>query len=184
MERMAGLTATEVDGRFVFSGDGDQSVPYSLDLNQNPPWSSYAGLPASRRAIHPTGVTFRVSMDAETIFNNPETGKSVLQAMENLRQVLLANDEAAMPATLSVLGDVSAHLNSTLTFYGNVQSQLHEALETGSRMMLRLKTQVSDLEDADVTEAIVELQQVRFTQQAALEVRAKVPKSSLFDYLA
>jgi flagellar hook-associated protein 3 FlgL len=184
LERMAGLANTEVDGRYIFSGDGDQTAPFELDLLQSPPWSVYRGLPASREAMHPTGVTFRVSLDAETIFNNAEPGRNAFQAMENLRQALLASDEAAIQTAIEPLAQVSAALNSSLTFYGNVQSQLSEASDTGSKMRLQLKEQVSTLEDADVTEAIVELQQVRFTQQAALEVKAKIPKSSLFDYLA
>ncbi|MBI4890038.1 MAG: hypothetical protein HY821_05380 [Acidobacteria bacterium] len=182
MERMVGLANTQVDGRYIFSGDGDQTAPYGIDLAQNPPWTDYQGGAASRQAIHPTGVTFRVSLNAETIFNSPEANKSVLQSMENLRQALLANDEAAMQAALGPLGEVSAYLNSSLTFYGNVQSQMTEALDAGAKMKLRLSTQVSELEDADVTEAIVELQQVRFTQQAALEVKSQIPRTSLFDY--
>lgn len=184
MERMAGLANTEVDGRYIFAGDGDQTAPFEMDLELNPPWSAYRGLPASREAMHPTGVTFRVSLDADTIFNSVEPNRNVFQSMENLRQALLANDDDALETALEPLGQVSAALNASLTFYGNVQSQLREASETGSKMQLQLKEQVSSLEDADVTEAIVELQQVRFTQQAALEVKAKIPRSSLFDYLA
>jgi flagellar hook-associated protein 3 FlgL len=183
MERMAGLANTEVDGRYIFAGDGDQTAPFQMDLAQNPPWSAYRGLPASREAMHPTGVTFRVSLDAETIFNNADPQRNVFQSMENLRQALLANDDQAIETALVPLAQVSAALNSSLTFYGNVQSQLSEAADTGAKMKLQLNQQVSNLEDADITEAIVELQQVRFTQEAALRVRSQIPKSSLFDYL-
>jgi flagellar hook-associated protein 3 FlgL len=183
LERMAGLANTQVDGRFIFSGDGDQTASFQMDLTQTPPWSSYRGLAASRQAIHPTGVTFRVSLDAGTIFDNADPALNVFTAIEDLRQALLNNDEPAMKAALASEGEVAAHLNSMLTFYGNVQSQIQEAVQTGNGMKLRLRTQVSGLEDADLTEAIVELQQVRFTQQAALEVRSKAPRSSLFDYL-
>lgn len=183
IERMAGLANTQVDGRYVFSGDADQTAAFALDWTSTPPWGAYQGAAATRRAIHPTGVTFRVSMDAGTIFDNSDPQKNVFAAMENLRQALLANDDAALQTALAGLAGVSAHLNSALMFYGNVQSQIGEALDTGAKMKLRLESQVSGIEDADVTEAIVELQQVRFTQQAALEVRASVPKRSLFDYL-
>lgn len=184
MERMAGLANTEVDGRHIFAGDGDQTAPFQMDLAQNPPWSVYQGLPASREAMHPTGVTFRVSLDADTIFNSADPDRNVFQSMENLRQALLANDDQAIETALAPLAQVSAALNSSLSFYGNVQSHLNEAAETGAKMQLQLREQVSNLEDADVTEAIVELQQVRFTQQAALQVKSQIPKSSLFDYLA
>jgi len=182
LERLVGLANTEVDGRFIFAGDGDQAPAYSADLNQNPPWSSYQGLAATRRAMHPTGITFAVAKNASDIFDDPN-GNSTFQAVENLRQALLANDDSSIQAALAPLSDVSAHLNSMLTFYGNVQSQLDEATDTGARLKLRLETQVSGIEDADVTETIVELQQARFNQEAALQMRASIPKTSLFDYL-
>ncbi len=182
MERLVGLANTAVDGRYIFAGDGDQAPAYSFDLNQNPPWGSYQGLTATRRAMHPTGVTFAVSKDASEIFDDPN-GVSVFQSLETLRQALLANDDAGLQAAIVPLAKVSEHLNSMLTFYGNVQSQMEEAASTGSRLKLQLKTEISGLEDADLTEAIVELQQAQFTQQAALRVRASLPKTSLFDYL-
>lgn len=183
MQRMVGIANTQVDGRFVFAGNSDQTAPYSFDSAVSPPWSSYQGMPATREAMHPTGVTFKISMDAESIFDDPEADVSVMQAMDNLRVALLANDEEAMQAALAPLAEVSAQLNSALTFYGNVQSQMTEAVNTGNKMNVRLKAEISGLEDADVTEAIVELQQLKFTQGAAIEVRAKIPRVSLFDYL-
>lgn len=183
MERMVGIANTQVDGRYVFSGNSDQTAPYSFDAATNPPWSSYQGMPATREAMHPTGVTFKLSMDAQSIFDDPEANVSVMKAMDDLRVALLANDEAATQAALAPLAEVSAQLNAALTFYGNVQSQMTEAVNTANKMNVRLKAEVSGLEDADITEAIVEMQQLKFTQQAAIEVRAKIPRTSLFDYL-
>ena len=58
-----------------------------------------------------------------------------------------------------------------------------EASDTTARLKLPMETERAGLEDTDITEAIVELQQLKFTQQAALEVRGKMPKVSLFDYI-
>ncbi|MBI5281834.1 MAG: hypothetical protein HY858_09150 [Candidatus Solibacter usitatus] len=183
MERLAGLANTQVDGRFIFSGDSDQGAAFDFDLAQNPPWSAYLGAPATREAMHPTGVTFPVAMTAGEILTSAQPGLDVFQAAENLRQALLANDEAGMKAALEPLAGVSAHLNSALTFYGNVQSQLEEATDTTAKLKTRLTTEKAQLEDADIAEEIVELQRMKFNQQAALEVRSKLPQTSLFDYL-
>lgn len=184
LERMIGIANTQVDGRYVFSGNADQTPAYELDWSGSPPWGAYQGAAATREAIHPTGVTFRVSLDAGWIFDNSDPGRNVFASIENLRQAILSGDESAMQTALAPLADVAAHLNAALMFYGNVQTQIGEALETASAMGLRLKTQIGEIEDSDLTEAIVELQQVRFTQEAALQVRAAAPRRSLFDYLA
>jgi flagellar hook-associated protein 3 FlgL len=183
LDRLVGLSNTEVDGRYIFSGNNDQQAAYGLDLNQNPPWTSYQGTPAARQIEHPTGVQFRVSMDAQEIFDNADPAVNVFQAVENLRQALLANDEQAITAAMGPLAGVGGHLNSALTFYGNVQAQITEATDTAARLSVRLSTEIGSLEDADVTESIVTLQQLRFTQEAAMRVRAEVPRRSLFDVL-
>lgn len=183
LDRFVGLANTEVDGRFIFSGNNDQTPAYTLNMTATPPWSVYQGTAAAREVEHPTGVRFRVSMDAQAIFENPDPELNVFQAVEDLRQALLSDDDAQIEAALAPLAQVSAHLNSALTFYGNVQAQLVEANDTASRMTLRLSTEIATLEDADITEAIVTVQQLQFTQEAALKVKAQVPRRTLFDVL-
>lgn len=48
---------------------------------------------------------------------------------------------------------------------------------------MRLKQDQSSLADADQTQAILDLTQLKYGQQAALEVHAKMGKTSLFDYM-
>lgn len=133
LERMVGLGNTQVAGRFIFSGDGDQGPAYQLDLQQNPPWSSYLGSASSRLVAHPNGGVIEVAQDAQTIFDNSDPSRNVFQAMENLRQALVANDTEAIEAALAPLPGVSDHLNSSLSFYGNVQNRLEDAVNTSSR---------------------------------------------------
>lgn len=183
IERLVGIANTEVDGRFIFAGDSDQGPAFLFDAAQTPNWGIYLGSPATRRAMHPSGVSFRVSQDSGQIFSNADPSKNVFQAVENMRAALLSNDEAAMNVALAPLSGISTHLNSSLSFYGSAQSQLSEATDTTMKFKLRMEIERATMEDADMTEAIVELQQLKFSQQAAMDVRGKMPKTSLFDYL-
>jgi flagellin-like hook-associated protein FlgL len=47
-----------------------------------------------------------------------------------------------------------------------------------------LTTSISGIEDADMAQSITELNQAQLQQQAALQSRGKVPRTTLFDYLA
>lgn len=183
LERMAGLANTQVDGRYVFSGDTDKQAAYSYDAAQTPAWSSYQGTATTRQTMHPTGVPFTIAKTAQEIFDNPDSGLNVYQAIENLRGAMASNDEAAIQAAMEPLPGVSGHLNQVLSFYGNVQSQITESTDTAAKLKLQFQGQLADIEDADITSAIVEMQQLRFQQQAALEVRGQMPKRSLFDVL-
>ncbi|MBN9657515.1 MAG: hypothetical protein J0H49_05020 [Acidobacteria bacterium] len=183
LQRMAALANTQVAGRFIFSGDSDQGAAYGIDLQQNPPWTSYQGSASSRQVAHPNGGLIALAQDAQTIFENPDPTKNVFQAMENLRQSLIANDTDAIQAALAPLPGISDHINSMLSFYGNVQSRLEDAVNTSSKEQVRLKADRGRLEDADPAQAILDLTQLKYSQQAALEVRSKIGKTSLFDYL-
>jgi flagellar hook-associated protein 3 FlgL len=184
IERFAGLSNSEVDGRYIFSGDSDQSPAYSVDFaSQTPPWGTYLGSASTRQAAHPSGIKFRISMTAKEIFDNDDSTKNVMQSVETLRQALLAGDDQAIQAALAPLGGISQHLNAALMFYGTAQTQVSDGISTSASLLLRLKAEKAELEDADTTAAILELEQATFQQEAALKVKAASPKRSLFEYL-
>jgi len=88
-----------------------------------------------------------------------------------------------MKQALAPLGEVSAHLNAALGFHGNSQTRVAEAMDTAARLKVRLRTELSELEDADAAQAIIDMQQASFQRDAALQVRSAFPKKSLFDYM-
>ncbi len=183
MQQMVGLANSQVNGRYLFSGDSDQTAAYTWDSAATPPWGAYLGASSSRQAIGPTGVSFPVAMDAQQIFDSSATDSSVFQSMENLRQALLADDDTAIETALGTMATVSAYLNSAQAFYGNVQDEIAKASSAADTLSVQLNTELSNVQDADMTEAIVELQQLKYTQTAALQVRSAMPKTSLFDYM-
>jgi flagellin-like hook-associated protein FlgL len=81
------------------------------------------------------------------------------------------------------LPKVSGYLNSQLAYYGNVQSKIAAAQDFGQTLRVQLRTQLGNLEDADLTEAVLELTQGQTQQQASLQSRAQIPRSTLFDFL-
>ncbi len=184
IEQIAGLSRSEVEGRFVFSGDSDQQAPYELDMTQTYPVSAYLGTPATRQAVDSSGTLFRVSKTAEEIFDDAADNASVFRSLSDLRAGLENNDPAAIRTAIAALRRSSDHLNTQLAFYGSVQNRIELAAESASKMETRLKGEIGDIESADITSAILELNQMRFQQEAALSSKARLPRTSLFDYLA
>jgi flagellar hook-associated protein 3 FlgL len=183
LQQMAGLAGTAVEGRYIFSGDADQQVPYTYTPGQTPPLSAYLGSSSTRLVQHPNGTTFSVALTAQQIFDSADPTTNVFQAMQNLSTALKNNDSAAIQASVSGLSKVSEYLNSQLATYGNIQNKVADATDFGQTLELQLKTQISNLEDADLTGAILELTQSQTQQQAALESRARLPRTTLFDFL-
>ena len=131
----------------------------------------------------PDGSLVAVARTAHDLFDSSNPRENVFQSVNDLRVALLKNDQAGLEAALSKLGGAGTYLNRQLSFYGTVQNSLANAKETDAAIDLQLRSQLSGIEDADLTQAITEFQLATNNQQAALQARAKLPHTSLFDYL-
>ena len=184
LQQLVGTANTAVEGRYIFSGDRDQTAPYTIDLSQSNPISAYQGWVATRQVEHPDGSLFSVARTAQDIFDSPNAQENVFVSITNLRAALLNNDQAGAGAALADVQSAGAYLNTQLAYYGTVQNQVTSGIDYCKNYETQLKTQLSGIQDADLTESITELNQAQIQQQAALTSRAKLPQTSLFDFLA
>jgi flagellar hook-associated protein 3 FlgL len=183
MQDMTGIAATRLNGRYVFSGDSDQTAPYTFDLTQANGVSSYAGSGSTREAQNPDGSSFAISKTAQEIFDSPSAGENVFGALANLRQALLANNSGAIQTALAGIQTAQDHVHAEAVFYGMAQNRISKAADDTTTRDGQLQSHLSDIQDADITASILELQDAQFQRQAALSARAKVPPTSLFDYI-
>jgi flagellin-like hook-associated protein FlgL len=58
-----------------------------------------------------------------------------------------------------------------------------EAVDFSHKQELRLQQQISSIQDADLTTAILDLERSRFQQEASLSAQGRLSKISLFNYL-
>lgn len=184
LQEMAGLAGTSVEGRHIFSGDADQLAPYIYTAASTPPVSAYQGSAATRLIQHPNGTTFPVAETAQQIFDSADPTTNVFSTMEALSTALRNNDTPTIQTIVAGLGNVNDYLNSQLAFYGATQNKVTDATSFGQTLQVQLQTQISNLQDTDMTQAILEMQQAQTQQQAALTSRAQLPRKTLFDYLA
>ena len=199
-EQMFGYSQAQSAGRYVFSGDQETQPTYQLDLaNANvPPNGTGTGTgagvdllitPSNTRVVEdPAGGTFPVSMTAQKIFDdrNPDgtlAPDNVFKALDGLRNALLNNDQNAITASTATLRTASDHLNTCLAFYGTTQNRLQAATSFASSYDIQIRTQVSQIEDADVVAASLELSQGTTHIQAAFQMEANIPHTTLFDFL-
>jgi flagellar hook-associated protein 3 FlgL len=177
LDQMVALTQTSVQGRYVFAGDSDQSIPYTA------PEAAYGGSPATRQALHPSGATFTIARTAEEIFGHADPARNVFGALTAIRDALRTDGDAVIQAALPGLRSASDHLNEQLAFYGTIQNRVREARDTARAESLRLKTQIASIEDADLLTAATDLTTATRDHAAALQGRARANRGSLFDYL-
>jgi flagellar hook-associated protein 3 FlgL len=183
MQDMVGISNTQVNGRYIFSGDKDQTAAYALDLTRAKGVSAYGGTASTRQAESPNGSTFAIAEGGDELFDSSDPGASVFTALANLRAAILANNPDAIQGALTGIQSAQDHIHTEAVFYGLAQNRISKATDEAANRDQQLQSHRSSIEDADITASILELQDAQFQRQAALGARAKVPPTSLFDYL-
>jgi flagellar hook-associated protein 3 FlgL len=183
LQELVATANTSVQGRYIFSGDSDQTQPYTIDLTQASPISAYQGSASTRQIQSPDGTTFSVALTAQQIFDSPNAQQSVFVSINNLRQALLNNDSAAINSAITDVQTSDGYLNQQLAFYGTAQNRIDAAAQFGQNYTTQLQTQLSGLEDANEAQSITDLTQAQTQLQAALQSEAGLPRTSLFDFL-
>lgn len=188
LQEMVGLSQTAVQGRYVFSGDQEQSASYQLDLTAPTGVDRLITPVATRQITDATGVSFTVARTAQDIFDHRNADDSiatdnVFAAVNALRVSLQANDQTGIANALNSLHTASDYLNTQLSFYGSVQSRIQDAQDYSSQYQVQLQTDLSQIQDADITQASIALAQGNTQLNASLAAEAKQPRTSLFDFL-
>ncbi|MSV29383.1 MAG: flagellar hook-associated protein 3 [Bryobacterales bacterium] len=182
LEHLVGIANTTFQGRYLFGGDRDTVPPYIVDPSQTNGVGEYAGTDATRSIEHPTGIRIVISHTAQEIFEDP-AGQNVFAAVKELQRALAANDDGAIEAAIGLVTTAHGQLGQALGTFGLLQNQISEATDFAGKQQTLDKIAQSNLEDADLAAATVELNQARFEQQSAYAARARAPRTSLFDFL-
>lgn len=189
LQQMVSNSQTNVEGRFIFSGDQDDTPQYTWDPTQANPVVSVQTSSSTRLIENPAGGTFAASLTAQQIFGDqdPATGDpatdNVFNALTTLVTALQNNDSTGIANAIPLLQAASTHLDTMQAFYGNVEDNLQNASNYASQYNVQLETQIGNIQDADITTAATELAQGNTQLQAAMEMEGQLPRNTLFSYL-
>lgn len=204
--QMVAFSQTQVQGRYIFSGDQPNSPTYQLNLLPPPdptvPVDPTAPVdPATLTGVDqvssaastqvvedPTGSSFSASLTAQAIFDDRDasgnpTANNVFAALNSLRIALLSNDQTGVTNSITSIKAASLHLNGMEAFYGGVETRIQDANTFAQNYDTQLKTEISNIQDADLPTAATEYTQANIQLQAAFQMQGQMPKNTLFDYL-
>jgi len=181
LDQMVAISRTAVQSRYIFGGDEENVPPYQVDLTAPDGVTRLTTAAATRRIEDPAGGSFAAGKTASEIFDAP--GSSAFAAINSLRTALLNNDSAGIMAADGSIRAAGEHLGTSQGFYGSVITRIQDAVNFGQSYDVRLKTELSQKVDADMTAAALALTQGNIQLQAAFQMQAKMPRTTLFDFL-
>jgi flagellar hook-associated protein 3 FlgL len=188
MQEMVGISNTAVDGQYIFSGSNGNNPSYQYDPS-SPTGVDRLQISTSTQQVQDgAGNSFSIALTANQVFDardssdNPTSG-NVFAAMNAVRVALQNNDTSGLQTALSSVQTASTYLNTQQGFYGNVENRITSALSDASTQSVSLQTDLSNREDANESQAIVQMQQYTVTLQAAIAAESKMPTTTLFNDL-
>jgi flagellar hook-associated protein 3 FlgL len=176
---MLSLANTEHLGRPIFAGTAATDVAFAPD-------GTYQGdTGAVRRPIAPA-VDVQVNRSGSSVFGTqaavPMDG-NVFQVLDALAAAVEAGDDSAM-ATGIVRVDTSIdRVESAQVELGARARQVDDVVARSETADLDRRQALSELEDVDIAEAILDLKAREVGYQVALSATAQVSKLSLLDFL-
>jgi flagellar hook-associated protein 3 FlgL len=186
---MQQIANTQVAGRYVFSGDSDQTAAYgSVNFAANPTngVGPYLGSSSTRTVSDSYGISFSVAFTAQQVFDGGPGGtpaNSIFQSLTELYNALSTNSQSAAASAAGDVSSAGAYLSGMQAQYGDIQNKVSDALTGQSTLNTSLQAQLSQLQDADEVQAVTDQQTESTALNAAETAYASLPKKSLFDYL-
>lgn len=188
LSQVVGISNTTVAGKYIFSGDQSTSPSYQLDAASPTGVDRLITTQATQQIQDTNGVSFAIGKTAQDIFDhrNPDdtvAPDNVFAALNSLQIALANNDTPGINTALASLQTASGYLNQQQAFYGGVQNQVAASTTAAQSQSVSLKIQIGSIRDADLTQAAVELTAGQTAESAAFSAEAKLPTTSLFNYL-
>jgi flagellar hook-associated protein 3 FlgL len=188
LQTLVGISQTQVNGRYIFSGDQPSSPMYALNASGDGVTQQFTAS-STRVIVDTNGTSIPVAQTAQQIFDpqntdgTPATG-NVFAAVTDLLTALQNNDQAGITQAATDLQSADTYLNQQLAFYGEAQDRLTSATNLATQFQTQITSQLSNLRDADIPTVSVQLTQAQLDEQAALSVEAQVQQQrNLFSYM-
>jgi flagellar hook-associated protein 3 FlgL len=175
-QSLIGAANTTYLGRPVFGGTTAGSAAY----NSN---GVYQGDDGQVLRTIGSNAQVRVGESGPNVFGDGTTSPDLFAVLEGLATSLRNNDPAALHAGQDDLDTAATAIKSTLSDIGARYNRVSQMSETALDRVVTLKSQISDVEDIDLPQTIMEMQLQETAYQAALAATAKVIQPSLIDYL-
>ena len=169
------LANTAVNGRYLFSGSIATTAPFAL----NGDTVSWQGGNSDVNTLSvDSGTNVQTNYFGEAVFG------SVFSAINSLLTAMDANDTSGIQTALAQFAPAQANLSTFSTQAGSNMSMLQNVQTSLQSEQTSVTQQISQIGDADMAQATVQLDQTQTALDAAMSAAKSVlGQSNLFDIL-
>jgi flagellar hook-associated protein 3 FlgL len=167
----------EIDGKYLFSGESTQTQPYDSTT-----WL-YNGDPGTKDTIIGENMQISLTADGSSIFG-PD-GTNVFDVLNDLESALTA--APIVPTDITDQIDKLDSAVDTITTIRARNAGVYKRLEATENhygsFKVNVQEMLSNTEDADIAEAIINFQVQQTTYESTLATSSRIIQKSLIDFL-
>ena len=184
IESMKGDANAQVDGRYVMSGTKTDTAPYAVGGAD-----TYAGdSNAVYRTIGPN-VSVQINTLGSTVLGGGVSGDGGLIGVlrdisTHLRAGTVASGDALRTTDLQALDASMDNLTQARAVVGATTNRLTSAASRLSEIEQSTTSLLSDTQDADMAQTMIDFSMQQSVYQSALHAGAKIVQASLLDFLS
>jgi flagellar hook-associated protein 3 FlgL len=176
LEEMRQIANTSSAGRYIFAGNNTLEEPYPSSED-----FTYAGTNTERTVEIGENIIISYSVTGDRVFGDSSTG--ILKTLQDLREALEGSEDLN-PGDL--IGDLEAGLDHILSIRAEVGARVNRLELVNNRLEdthFSYTRLLSETENADIAETIIELKAQENVYLASLGAGARIIQPSLLDFL-
>lgn len=179
-QEMITLSNTVVNGRPVFAGNADTAIAYDATGNYQGDGGQVV------RAVTPSD-SFSVAASGPAVFGtadgtDPYNG-TAFQVINELADAVEAGDVARVREGIEALDVVTQRVQAETGRIGGLAARLDEIDARNQETQIATRSQISDVRDVDIAEAIIRLKAAETSYEATLSAAGRSLSRSLLDFL-
>ncbi len=172
-DQILSLANTQIRGRYIFSGSNVGVPAFAVGGGT----IAYQGNADVNQIEIGSGLSIQENVPGSSVFDQ------IFASVNALLTAVQGGDQDAIKAALSQFTGALNALNQVRSRVGVDLGKLQDAQTSRQDMTTNIKDRQSVISDADVAEAIAELNRTQTALQATLNVGSLLGKKSLMDYL-
>ena len=172
-ESLLGLANTQFNGRSIFAGTANTAQTYDDT-------ATYTGISqAIERTIAP-GVRVQINVNGDEVFG--AAGNDIFVALNQIVNAI-ESDPSQLDTLVADLDTRTRTVQTKLAEVGARFKRVETMKDRNSSDALTMKQNLSNVEDTDMAQAVMELQMQEVAYQAALAATSRAIQPSLVDFL-
>ncbi len=182
LEEIVALANTNVNGRYIFAGSETDSTAFTLNADNS---VTYNGDNNAFTVKIGRNASVEIGGDGQAVFQPSGAGASddIFVIMKDLITALQGNDIDGIQTAMTNLDTFFDHNSGQISDVGSKMIRMEIKANVFQGLEISTKERLSEIEEPDMAEAILELKAKELAYQAALAATSKVLQLSIVNYM-